>query len=88
MLNIGIGQGLAQGFVELVQHYHGFYIGIIKLVHQLAHCVHGVGVNHYQAQFPGGNDHHRILNKIGQLNGNAVPWHQLELLLKVAGNTS
>ena len=65
MLNIGIGQGLAQGFVELVQHYHGFYIGIIKLVHQFAHGVHGVGINHYQAQLPGGNYYHRILNKIG-----------------------
>ena len=54
-----------QRFVELVKHYHGFDIGIIKLVHQLADGVHGVGIDDHQTQLPGGDNHHGILNKIG-----------------------
>ena len=59
--------------------------GILELVLHLAGGVQRVGVDHHQAGTHGAKDHHRILQHIGHLHGDAIAGLQVGMLLQVGG---
>ncbi|MCY1438832.1 hypothetical protein D9M71_550460 [compost metagenome] len=81
--------GLRQHFLGQVGHVgqadQGLGTGVVELVLHLPRGVQRVGVDHHQAGTHGTEHHHRVLQDVRQLHGDAVAGLEVGMVLQVGG---
>lgn len=84
--------GLRQYALDQVGHVgqadHRLGAGVVELVFQFARGVQRVGVDHDEAGAHGAEDHDRVLQDVGQLDGDAVAGLEIGVLLQVGGEVA
>ena len=82
MAHGGSWQRLLQGVREILQYQHRHRTRVDELMFQLAWGVERVDVNHYQPSAQRAEQRHRVLQQIGQHDGDALTLSQADLMLQ------